>query len=84
MTPMQEFAKNIVEEMGERGTSPSYVAARWRDYKHKKSSGASRDLFGCTSAAYRTLRSLEKIGAVKVEKTRTVGGYPIETYYPIN
>lgn len=77
MTPMQEFALQVLKECGNAGTCGSYIGARWQEHKGRRRNCASRDQFGATAAGYRALRALVSAGLARVETT----GYSIETYY---
>jgi hypothetical protein len=61
---MQEFAMNHIKK--NRKINPNWLAADW--YQHKNGRlppAASRGRWGITSAAYKTLRSLESKGLVE-------------------
>lgn len=62
LTPMQEFALNILKQWKGGEVSASYIAGRWSEFKTGRSRGASRDMFGYISAAYRACRSLVEKG----------------------
>lgn len=66
---MQEFALNILKEKtGE--VSAAYIGARWSEFKTGRSRGASRDMFGYTSAAYGACRSLVEKGLAECIRYR--------------
>lgn len=73
LTPMQEFALKMLKEKGE--LNPGYLAHLWAYYSTGRYLGSSRRAFGFTTAAYKTLRKLNKKGLVK-----QVGSYSIEKY----
>lgn len=77
LTPMEKFTLDALEKEG-REVSPSYLGKLWSEHKHGRSYGSSRDMFGCTSAAYRALRRLADRGLVKVYDRRW------ETYSALN
>lgn len=63
LTPMQEFALAFLKKE-EREVNPSQVGYEWNVHTGKPNRSASRDMFGTTSAAYRTLRKLCEMGLV--------------------
>lgn len=63
---MSEFALSFLRE--HPGANPNWLASEWHEYKTGRyPPAASRDRFGLTSAAYRTLRKLQSEGRVRVE-----------------
>lgn len=81
MTPMQEFVLNILKD-NPAGVQGSYVGDRWQERDGRRAKCASRDSFGATAAAYKSLRSLVALGYARVERYKTSSGWLIETYYP--
>lgn len=80
LTPMQQFALDFVSKQKE-SVNPGYLATVW--YFHKTGRyppAASRDRFGLTSAAYKTLRKLAKMGLINQEHSSTSGGYRLEHF----
>ncbi len=65
LTEMQEFTINFLKKE-RREVNPSYLGSEWFAHKNdgRYCSGGSRGQFGTTSAAYRTLRKLEKMELV--------------------
>lgn len=64
LTPMQAFAVDLLKSVGE--LHPGLLAYEWTKFKTgREPQPASRRRFGVTSAAYRTLRSLEDLGLVE-------------------
>ena len=82
LTPMQEFALEILKQ-NPQGTFGPYVGQRWQERNGRRPKSASRDSFGVTSAAYRSIRSLVAMGLAKVDKHKTSGGYTVEKYFPL-
>lgn len=80
LTPMEEFAVSTLR--GRKGKmNPSHFAVLWAEYKTGRlPKASSRDSFGYTSAAYRTLRNLTKKGIVTCHSHRTSGGYHVEEF----
>ena len=78
---MQEFTLEVLNQ-NPAGTYGSYIGQRWQERNGKRAKCASRDSFGATAAAYRSLRSLVGMGLAKVVSRTTSGGYTVETYYP--
>lgn len=63
LTPMQEFALYFLK--GKQQVNPPYLANEWHFFKTGRyGSGASRDSFGRTVAAYKCLRKLHEMGLV--------------------
>jgi hypothetical protein len=60
LTPMQEFAMKLIKERG--ALHPGTLAHRWAERDGKRAPVSSRRSFGLNSAAYKTLRSLERLG----------------------
>lgn len=54
----------------DREINPSYLGKQWREFKHGRAFASSRDMFGSTAAAYRTLRNLAQRGLVQVSDRR--------------
>lgn len=82
MTPMQEFALEVLKE-NPAGTVGSYIGQRWQERDGRRAKLASRACFGATSAAYRSLRALVSHGLARVEHSKTTGGYSVETYFAV-
>jgi hypothetical protein len=80
LTPMQQFALEFISKQ-KVSINPGYLATEW--YFHKNGRyppAASRDRFGLTSAAYKTLRKLAKMGLINQELSSTSGGYRLEHF----
>lgn len=57
LTKMQKFALDFVNSE-KRQINAGYLATMWIESKGRAAPAASRDRFGSTSAAYKTLRNL--------------------------
>jgi hypothetical protein len=80
LTPMQQFALDFIVKQKD-SINPGYLATVW--YFHKNGTyppAASRNRFGLTSAAYKTLRKLAKMGLINQELSSTSGGYSLEYF----
>jgi hypothetical protein len=64
LTEMQQFAMDLLKKKGGK-LNTSYLSHEWAMYKRHRISAASRDRFGTTSAAYRTLRRLVVLDLVE-------------------
>lgn len=66
LTPMQEFALALLKEKGGE-VSAHRLAIDWAIHKTGRHRTSSRDRFGYTSAAYRTMRRLVDLGLANHE-----------------
>lgn len=79
LTPMQQFAVDELKKYKGK-MSPNYLANLWRTHKHGRGAASSRYMFGCTSAAYRTLRGLAEKGIITIYRGKTLSGYSWEEF----
>ena len=73
--PMQQLAIDMMTESG--WVRPHTLSRHWAELKGRRKYGASRDMFGVTSAGYQTFYKLEKMG---VCIKRQVGNYSIPDF----
>lgn len=73
MTEMQQFTIEQIKEKG--GLNPNYLAVLWKEHKKRGGGCSSRNMFGTTSAAWRTMRHLEATGAIVKANTRWADTY---------
>lgn len=64
LTEMQQFTIDFLKKQSGKKVNAGWLATVWMEHKHQTYKGASRDRFGFTSAAYRTLRKLTEMGLV--------------------
>ena len=70
-----------MEKINELGNvNPNHFGYLWAMHKHGRAKGASRDCFGTTTAAYKTLRKLAVMGKITRHNTKTASGYTDEIY----
>lgn len=79
---MQQFTLNLVNSRNDE-VNAGYVATMWAEHKKRHAPAASRDRFGLTSAAYRSLRKLHEMGLINKSEIRTSGGYLITKFYKL-
>lgn len=83
LTPMQQFAVDLVSKQ-KKPINPSYLGYVWFYHKNGRyPSAASRNNFGTTTAAYKTLRKLAKMGLI-TQIIRRSSSRTIEEYSPKN
>lgn len=63
LTPMQQFTVDLLKKE-KNGTNPNHLATLWAEHTTGRSRAASRDRFGYTSAAYKTMRKLADMGVI--------------------
>lgn len=76
LTEMQQFTLDFINSQKDE-VNPGYVDTMWAEHKKRHVPAASRDAFGLTSAAYRSLRKLHEMGLINKSESRTSGGYLI-------
>ncbi len=65
LTALQKFAIDLIEKNGT--INACHLASKWAFHKTGKYISSSRDRFGYTSSAYRTLRKLAKDKLVGID-----------------
>ncbi len=80
LTEMQAFALEFLADQKEP-VNPNYFGSQWHLHKHGRyPPAASRDSWGTTTSAYKTLRKLAELGLVEKFVEKTSSGYTSETF----